>query len=347
MKTLRIGELLVAEGLLDKQELDEALTAQQIYGGRLGTVLVEHGFVHEDDVARLLARQLGVPVAGREDLIEIPPEILALVPQPLAARFGIVPFRFNEARNRVTLAMADPTNLQRSDEIQFALGRSAEFTACPEIVLARALEKYYGIVRERRFIKIDLGDASAPRSRGAAKEAGSPSEQQGSRKEGILGLLIGAPSKERAIECVLEWLATFGEQAAFLVACGPALAAWGARGVAQAPSGVLHETCRIGESPAACNALVAQAPSVVALGAEDGLRNGLEQQLGMDCSGRAVLAPLVVHDQPFGLFVVSRLRNGVTLDPVLMTELVRRLSFRLQALQLMELVSAPLASPAR
>jgi hypothetical protein len=345
MKTLRLGELLVAEGLLTKKELDEALTAQQIYGGRLGTVLVEHGFVHEDDVARLLARQLGVPVAGREDLLEVSSDVINLVPQALATRFGIVPYRFNEVRNRVTVAMADPTNLQRSDEIQFALGRSAEFTACPEIVLSHALEKYYGITRERRFIRIDLGTDTGRTRVGSRAEAAA--EPAVSKKEGILGLLINATTKERAIECVLDWLATFGDQAAFLVACGPALAAWGARGVGFAPNGVLHETCRIAESPAACAALVASGPITVALDATDAMREGLETRLGMECSGRVVLAPLAVHDQPFGLFAITRLRNGVTLDLLLVSELVRRLSFRLQALQLMELVSAPLGNPSK
>jgi hypothetical protein len=338
MKTLRIGELLIAEGLLTKRELDEALTAQQIYGGRLGTVLVEHGFVHEDDVARLLARQLGVSVAGRDDLLEIPADIIALVPQPLAARFGIVPFRCNETRNRVTVAMADPTNLQRSDEIQFALGRSAEFAACPEVVLARALEKYYGIARERRFIRIDLGDTGRIRS-----SATRAAQAQAPRKEGVLDRLIAAPTKEKAIDCVLDWLATFGDQAAFLVACGPALAAWGARGVLNPPRGVLHETCRLADSPAACTALVAQGPTCVTLQDSDGLRLGLEMHLGMPCAGRVLLAPLVVHDQPFGMFAVTDLRAGVTVDPVLVSELVTRLSLRLQALQLMELVSAPLS----
>ena len=47
------------------------------------------------------------------------------------------------------------------------------------------------------------------------------------------------------------------------------------------------------------------------------------------------------------MFVVSRLRQGVTIDSVMLSELMKRLSFRLQALQLMELVAAPLAGAAR
>ena len=339
MAGLRIGELLVAEGLLERCDLEEALTAQQIYGGRLGTVLVEHGHVHEDDLAKLLSRQLGVPVASRDELTDVPQDVIALVPQALAVKYGIVPFRYHEGRNRVTVAMADPRNLQESDEIQFALGRSAEFYACPEIVLQRALEKYYGIARERRFIRIDFGES--PRERRQQQQEAAPAES-GPRREGVLGLLIGATTKERAIECVLDWLATFGDHAAFLVACGPSLATWGARGVATPPAGGLRETCRIGESPAACAALVAGTPAIMSLAAEDGMRQGLERDLRMEASGRVLLAPLHVHDQVFGMFVVSRLRSGVTMDSTLLAELVRRLSFRLQALQLREMVAAPL-----
>ena len=77
---MRIGELLVHEGLIDKAQLEEALTAQQIYGGRLGTVLVEHGFLKEDALANVLAGKEEYEVTEGEilfkgeDLIEEAPE---------------------------------------------------------------------------------------------------------------------------------------------------------------------------------------------------------------------------------------------------------------------------------
>jgi hypothetical protein len=343
LKSPRIGELLVAEGVLSRTQLEEALSAQQIYGGRLGTVLVEHGFVHEDDLARLLGRQLGVAIACREDFLNLSPEMLALVPEELASKYSIVPFRYNETRNRVSVAIADPTNLQRADEISFALGRSAEFVLCPEIVLSRALEKYYGIARGRRFIKLDIGHAPAPKPATGKSDARQPP----AKREGILGLLINAPTKEGAIDCVLDWLATFGDHAAFLVINDASLATWGARGVARPPVGPLRDACAIQDSRVAWAALAAQGPCGTNIPADDGLRIGLEREIGADCSGRVMLVPLVVHDQAFGLFVVSRMRTGVTPDVTLISELVRRLSFRLQALQLMEQVAAPLAGVTR
>jgi len=342
VKSLRIGELLVAEGVLSRSQLDEALSAQQIYGGRLGTVLVEHGFVHEDDLARLLGRQLGVSIACREDFLNLTPETLAIVPEEMASKYSIVPFRYNETRNRVSVAIADPTNLQRADEISFALGRSVEFVLCPEIVLSRALEKYYGIARGRRFIKLDIGQPAAPK-----KPAATTAEAPGARREGILGLLINAPTKEGAIDCVLDWLATFGDHAVFMVINDSSLATWGARGVPRPPLGTLRNACAIQESRVAWSALAAQGPCGTQIPPDDALRVGLERELGADCSGRVMLVPLVVHDQAFGIFVVSRMRTGVTLDVTLISELVRRLSFRLQALQLMEQVAAPLAGATR
>ncbi len=341
MRTPRIGELLVTEGLLTRPELEQALTAQQIYGGRLGTVIVEHGFVHEDDLARLLARQLGVPVVSREDLADVPPDVRALIPQAMAIKYGIVPFRYHEARNRVSVAMADPTNLQLGDEIQFALGRGTEFFACPEIVLGRALEKYYGVPRKLRYIRVALGDSPRPRAVETGSEPKAKAEPDATKRDGILGLLIQAPTKERAIECVLDWLATFGDQAAFLAACGPTLAAWSVRGPGTSNTEGLRETCRLQDSPTACSAFLSQGPSGTTLSTSDPLRAGLEG-LGVDCAGRVMVAPLFVHDQPFGLFVVSRLRTGVTVDVTLVSELIRRLSLRLQALHLMEMVAAPL-----
>ena len=91
--TLRLGELLVGEGLITRAQLDSALTAQQIFGGRLGTNLVEHGFVNEVDLARLLAKQLDVPMVDPNALAEVDDRVLALIPGDLAREYAVVPFR--------------------------------------------------------------------------------------------------------------------------------------------------------------------------------------------------------------------------------------------------------------
>ena len=84
MATLRIGELLIQAGLITASQLQSALTAQRIFGGRLGTNLVEHGFVSEVDLARVLARQLGITMVDPGALADIDPRLIALVSWPSA-----------------------------------------------------------------------------------------------------------------------------------------------------------------------------------------------------------------------------------------------------------------------
>ena len=144
MSHLRIGQLLVQSGLLTEDELAEALTAQQIYGGRLGTVLVEHDFVDEDELAEALARQHGMRRVTREHLTEVPADVLATVPSAVATRFQVVPFSLDEERKVLWLAVSDPADLNRQDELQFALERPVELALAPEILLKPALAKHYG-----------------------------------------------------------------------------------------------------------------------------------------------------------------------------------------------------------
>src|SRR6266851_1674780 len=60
-KKLRIGEMLLEAGILTRQQLEEALNAQLIYGGKLGTNLVEHGFVTEEFLTSFLSKQCNMP----------------------------------------------------------------------------------------------------------------------------------------------------------------------------------------------------------------------------------------------------------------------------------------------
>ena len=177
---MKLGEILVHEGLLTPSQLETALTAQRIFGGRLGTNLVEHGFVSEVDLARVLARQLGVRMVDPNALASVDRRVLALVPADVARKYAAVPFAHDEATDRVSVALADPNNLQKIDEIQFALGRRIELHIAPEVMLAFALEKYYGIERPRRYVRlagmsdVEMQLSQEERGRSKAAAAGIP-----------------------------------------------------------------------------------------------------------------------------------------------------------------------------
>ncbi|MEO7730494.1 MAG: hypothetical protein ABIY55_05940, partial [Kofleriaceae bacterium] len=59
----RLGELLVAAGLLTVEQVEQAVRAQVMWGGRLGTNLVELGYIDLDKLATALSRQHGIPAA--------------------------------------------------------------------------------------------------------------------------------------------------------------------------------------------------------------------------------------------------------------------------------------------
>jgi len=147
---LKLGDLLLKEGVITQAELEEALKYQVIFGGKLGTNLIEMGALEEEDITRALSRKFGLPVTDTDQIMKVPPEVIKLIPHEIAERYRVVPLGL-EGR-RLTLAMTDPTDLKGLDEIAFRTGFIIRPTVVAEVRMVHALEKYYVIERERRYI---------------------------------------------------------------------------------------------------------------------------------------------------------------------------------------------------
>lgn len=145
----KLGQLLVARGWITVQQLTRALKNQNVAGGRLGTCLLEMDALSEEMLLRGLAEQHGVPAAGLDDLRGVAEEVLALIPEKLARRCRVVPFRVEGGR--LDLAFMDPRNLSAQDEIAFASGKRVKVYVAAEIRILEALEKYYGEECPSRF----------------------------------------------------------------------------------------------------------------------------------------------------------------------------------------------------
>jgi Type II secretion system (T2SS), protein E, N-terminal domain len=149
---LRIGELLMQRGLLTQEQLAQALHGQAIFGGRLGTNLVEMGFVTEEQIAACLSQQLGLPCARPQWVAAIEREVIACMSRDMAERYRVIPLR-KEGRD-LHVGLADPQNLERVDELSFAMGCPLRPYVITEVTLNYALERYYGIRREVRYLKL-------------------------------------------------------------------------------------------------------------------------------------------------------------------------------------------------
>jgi hypothetical protein len=139
--TLRLGELLLRENLITREQLDDALKKHAIYGIKLGSSLVEMGYVEEDRLSQLLSDKLGVQRVGSKEVLAADREAIGKLTGEQAARYRVIPFRLE--RNRLSIAMSDPTNFKAIEEIEFITGMVIKIYIAPDILISKALAKLY------------------------------------------------------------------------------------------------------------------------------------------------------------------------------------------------------------
>jgi len=147
----KLGEMLVEAGRLTVAQVGEALKSQVVFGGRLGTNLIEMGYLEEEELAVFLSRKMGLPCASTEQLMSVPPDVIRLVPKEMAENYHIIPLGLE--KKRLTLAMLDPSDLPLIDEISFVTGYFIIPMIVPEMRMALALERHYGIKPEQRIVQ--------------------------------------------------------------------------------------------------------------------------------------------------------------------------------------------------
>ncbi|HSC78353.1 MAG TPA: type IV-A pilus assembly ATPase PilB [Candidatus Acidoferrales bacterium] len=137
----RLGEILIKEKLVTKEQLDQALAHQKKSGGRLGGALVKLGFISDEEITGVLSRQYGVPAINLS-YYEVDGAVVKLVPQETATRYQVVPL--SRVGSTLTIAMADPTNVFAMDDIKFMTGLKVEPVVASESAITEAITKFYG-----------------------------------------------------------------------------------------------------------------------------------------------------------------------------------------------------------
>ena len=136
----RLGDLLIKEGLITKEQLEKALEEQRANGTRVGYNLVKLGFVQETEITKMLARQYRMPAVDLARF-EVDPKIVKMIPADLALKHLVLPLK-REGRT-LTVAMADPTNLNVIDDLKFITRYDIFPVIAGEYTLRQALDKNY------------------------------------------------------------------------------------------------------------------------------------------------------------------------------------------------------------
>lgn len=152
---LKLGELLINEGLLTQDQLEEALKCQVIFGIKLGSSLIEMGVIDEGKLVKLLSKKLGVPAATRKELMEVPYTVYSLLPAAVAEKYRVIPFKLEN--RRLSIAMSDPTDFNAIEELSFITGYIIQPFIAPDILIAFALEKYFQVQRDMRYLRVSGG----------------------------------------------------------------------------------------------------------------------------------------------------------------------------------------------
>src|SRR5215472_9553001 len=88
---VKLGELLIKHQMITEKQLAEALRAQHTFGGRLGTNLVELGYLSEQSLVQFLSAQLKIPAVTLTELDSIKEEVVKMLPAALAGKFKVIP----------------------------------------------------------------------------------------------------------------------------------------------------------------------------------------------------------------------------------------------------------------
>ncbi len=143
----KLGELLIRKKLVTQDQLDEALKQHAMYGIKLGSSLMVMGYLDEERLSQLLSDKLGVPQVGHNDVLGADEAALAKLTGEFAARYRAIPFRLD--RNRLSVAMSDPSNYKGIEELGFITGCIVVPYIAPDALISRALSEFYQISSSR------------------------------------------------------------------------------------------------------------------------------------------------------------------------------------------------------
>ncbi len=136
-----VGEILVRQGALTPERLEQAMITVRERGAELSDVLVATGAVDEEDICSALAKEVGMETRSTIDAQEVPADLVDLVPITFARQHRALPI--GEVNGHVVVAIADPLDLTPLDDLRALLARPVEPIAVPGERIEDAINRVY------------------------------------------------------------------------------------------------------------------------------------------------------------------------------------------------------------
>ncbi|MFM6927684.1 MAG: type IV-A pilus assembly ATPase PilB [Bdellovibrio sp.] len=141
MSSLKIGEILVKQGLLKPDQLAIAVEEQKKSGAKLTGTIIQLGYLKENQILRAMEKSFAVP--GVEvSTFEIDPAVIAMIPRDVCERNQLIPLQ--KAGTTLVVAFADPSNIMVKEDLRFITRCRIQAVVGTEVAIAASIEKYYG-----------------------------------------------------------------------------------------------------------------------------------------------------------------------------------------------------------
>ncbi|MFH1407224.1 MAG: hypothetical protein ABIH01_04420 [Candidatus Omnitrophota bacterium] len=137
----QLGKLLVERGVINPEQLQEALKIQGQTGGLIGNILVARGYSSEEAIAQALTTQYGFPYLPLNNY-EIDGPVIRLVPEYVAKQYCLIPV--DRIGSSLTIAVADPLNVEAIEDIEFMTRLKVQVFISTASQIKEAITRYYG-----------------------------------------------------------------------------------------------------------------------------------------------------------------------------------------------------------
>lgn len=143
-KKIRLGDLLINQGVITSEQLMQAIEKQKETKERLGVVLTVMGFATEMEIAKALQRQFGYQMVQLSSM-RIGEDVLSLVKDAaLLKKYVMIPFEFLPGNAGIYVAMEDPMNLMAVDDLSIVTNMRIKPVIATTSDILTAIDKYYG-----------------------------------------------------------------------------------------------------------------------------------------------------------------------------------------------------------
>jgi type IV pilus assembly protein PilB len=142
MAGVKLGEILVKQGVVRPDQMTKALEEQKKSGGKIGMVLVQLGFVKDNQVLKVLEQVFQLPGLDLATF-QVQQDATQLIPKDICMKHSLIPVQKVGATTLV-VAFSDPSNMSVRDDLRFITRCKIQAVVATDMAIHTAIEKYYG-----------------------------------------------------------------------------------------------------------------------------------------------------------------------------------------------------------